>query len=66
MGRTPIVIERRGRGVYRLRHGRFLLAAVLPNLASAVARSLSLAHLLDVELHYREKPRAVPVVLAGR
>jgi hypothetical protein len=53
MRRKPIVIERHGRGVYRLRQGRFLLAAVLPNLARAVTLGSGLASLLGVELRYR-------------
>jgi hypothetical protein len=53
MRHQPIVIERHRRGVYRLRQGRFLLAAVLPNLARAVTLGGGLARLLGVELRYR-------------
>jgi hypothetical protein len=66
MKTAPIVIERHRRGVYRLHHGRFLLASVLPNLAGAVTRALSLARVLGVDLHYRAKPGAAAVVIAGR
>jgi hypothetical protein len=47
---AAIVIERHAHDVYRLRHGRFLLAAVLPNLARAAALASSLAGVLDVQL----------------
>lgn len=64
MKTTPIVIERAGRGVYRLHQGRFPLAAARRNLASAGALGASLARVLGVELHYRAKPGAA-VVIAG-
>lgn len=53
MRQPPIVIERHRRGVYRLRHGRFLLATVLPNLACAVTLGGSLARVMGVALRYR-------------
>jgi hypothetical protein len=66
MKTTPIVVERAGRGVHRLHQGRFLLASVRRNLASAGALGASLARVLGVELYYRAKPGAAPVVLVGR
>jgi hypothetical protein len=63
---APIVVERHARRVYRLRHGRFLLAAVLPIRGRAVMLAASLARVLCVELRYRSKLRAAPVPLAGQ